>query len=200
MTGPAILILAAGRATRMRGRDKLMEEVAGQPLLAERVATARATGAPVFVALPKRDGAPRRWEALTGAGATLVEVPDAATGMAASLTAGLTALPAGCPGLLVLLADMPEITVADINALLSGFDGSAILRGASAEGISGHPVLFPARDFAALAQLTGDTGARDLLRREAARVRIVPLLARHALTDLDTPEDWATWRAAQNPG
>jgi molybdenum cofactor cytidylyltransferase len=200
VTGPAILVLAAGRSTRMRGRDKLLEEVAGQALLAERVDTARKTGAPVRVALPPREVAPARWAALAGAGAMLVEVPDAASGMAASLTAGLAALPADCPGLLVLLADMPEITAADIAALLAGFDGSEILRGASAEGGPGHPVLFPARDFPTLARLSGDAGARDLLRREAARVRLVPLPARHALTDLDTPEDWTDWRAARRPG
>ena len=195
MTGPAILVLAAGRSTRMRGRDKLMEEVAGRPLLVERVATAHTTGAPVLVTLPPRAEAPARWQALEGAGARLVEVADAASGMAASLSAGLAALPADCPGLLVLLADMPEITSADIADVLAGFDGAAILRGTSAEGVPGHPVLFPAGDFPALARLTGDAGARDLLRREGARVRLVPLPARHALTDLDTPEDWAAWRA-----
>ncbi len=200
MTRPAILVLAAGRATRMRGRDKLMEEVAGQPLLSERVATARATGAPVWVTLPPRADRPGRWAALEGAGAGLIEVGDADNGMSASLRAGLAALPADCPALLVMLADMPEITTADITALLAPFDGTTILRGASAEGHPGHPVLFPARDFPALAALTGDAGARDLLRAEAGRVRLVPLPARHALTDLDTPEDWAAWRAARPRG
>lgn len=198
MTGPAILVLAAGRSSRMRGRDKLTEEIAGQPLLAERVTTAQASGAPVWVALPPREVAPARWETLAGTGAALVEVRDAASGMAASLRAGLAALPPGCPGLLILLADMPEITCADIAAVLAGFDGATILRGTSAEGVPGHPVLFPAGDFPALARLTGDAGARDLLRREGARVRLVPLPARHALTDLDTPEDWAAWRAERH--
>jgi molybdenum cofactor cytidylyltransferase len=200
VTGPALLVLAAGRSTRMRGRDKLMEEVSGRPILVERVTSAQATAAPVFVALPPRREWPQRWAALEGTGATLVEVPDAASGMAASLRAGLASLPADCPGLLVLLADMPEITPADIAALLARFDGTSILRGASAEGTPGHPVLFPARDFAALARLTGDAGGRDLLRRESARVQLVPLPDRHALTDLDTPEDWADWRAGQAPG
>jgi molybdenum cofactor cytidylyltransferase len=47
-------------------------------------------------------------------------------------------------------------------------------------------------------RLTGDQGARDLLRAHADDVRAVVLPARHAVTDLDTPEDWANWRAA-NP-
>lgn len=197
MTGPAILVLAAGASTRMRGRDKLVEEVAGQPLIAERVATARATGAPVVVTLPPRAAAPARWLALEHSGATLVEATQAAAGMAASLTAGIAALPAASSGVLVMLADMPEITRADLAALLAAFDGSTILRGAAADGTAGHPVLFPRRDFAALAAISGDQGARAVVQAAAERVRLVPLPDRHALTDLDTPEDWARWRAGR---
>ena len=35
-------------------------------------------------------------------------------------------------------------------------------------------------------------GAREVLR--GAEVKLVPLPGRHALVDLDTPEDWAEWR------
>jgi molybdenum cofactor cytidylyltransferase len=43
--------------------------------------------------------------------------------------------------------------------------------------------------------LTGDTGAREVLKRHSDRVHLVPLKGDRALTDLDTPEDWAAWRA-----
>ena len=48
----AILILAAGSSSRMRGGDKLLEEVAGMPLLARITRAALDTGLPVTVALP----------------------------------------------------------------------------------------------------------------------------------------------------
>ncbi len=196
----AILILAAGASSRMRGADKLLQPVDGRPLLAERAAAARTTGAPVFVALPARDAAPERWRAVDGLGVTCLEVSDAASGMAASLRAGVGALPDQTAGVVILLADMPEITSDDLAALIAGADGATILRGAGADGTPGHPVLFPARDFAALRALDGDRGARDLLRRERGRVRLVPLPGAHALTDLDTPEDWARWRASGPSG
>lgn len=190
-----ILILAAGASSRMRGADKLLEPVGGRPLLAERAQAALAAGAPVVVALPAREVAPARWRAVEGLGVTSVAVDDAAAGMAASLRAGLTALPADASGVLILLADMPEITPADMRALIDRADGQAILRGAGADGTPGHPVLFPRRDFAALAQVDGDQGAREVLGRERSRVRLVALPAAHALTDLDTPEDWARWKS-----
>lgn len=196
----AILILAAGASSRMRGADKLLEPVDGRPLLAERAEAALTTGATVVVALPARDVAPARWRALEGLAVTCVTVEDAAAGMAASLVAGLHALPADAAGVLILLADMPEITPADMRALLDDFDGSTILRGAGADGTPGHPVLFAARDFAALAQVAGDQGARDVLSRERARVRLVPLPDAHAVTDLDSPEDWASWRRSGRSG
>ncbi|PKP79286.1 MAG: nucleotidyltransferase family protein, partial [Alphaproteobacteria bacterium HGW-Alphaproteobacteria-2] len=94
---------------------------------------------------------------------------------------------------LVLPADMPEITTEDLRAVAAAFDGAHVLRGAGADGTPGHPVLFPAAALPALAALSGERGARDL----AAGARLVTLPGRHALTDLDTPEDWADWRAAR---
>jgi CTP:molybdopterin cytidylyltransferase MocA len=43
--------------------------------------------------------------------------------------------------------------------------------------------------------LSGDEGAKRILSQEASRVHLVPLADDRALVDLDTPEDWAAWRA-----
>lgn len=190
-----IVILAAGASSRMAPRDKLLEPVAGQPLLRHLALQALAAGAPVLVVLPP--DRPLRAQALQGLDLRCVTAPDAALGMASSLTAGLAALPWNAPAL-VLLADLPEITTHDLCAVLAAHQAApdAILRGTASDGTPGHPVLFPAWVRPELASLTGDQGARTLLRTHAARVQPVPLPARHATTDLDTPEDWARWRAS----
>ncbi|MBU3035242.1 nucleotidyltransferase family protein [Tritonibacter mobilis] len=193
-----ILLLAAGASTRMRGGDKLMESVAGQPLIAHLAQQARATGFSLFVTLPDLDH-PR-----AGAihGAKLIPVPDTDQGMSASIRAGVANLPDQTAGVMILPADMPEITTADFRTLSDQFDGpnGTILRASSVDDHGqphpGHPVLFPRRCFHALKTLTGDSGAKALLRVES--VKHIPLPGRHALTDLDTPEDWAAWRADQN--
>ncbi|WP_323042224.1 nucleotidyltransferase family protein [Gemmobacter sp.] len=188
-----ILIAAAGGSTRMRGGDKLLEQVGGIPLLRRQGLAARASGARVVVTLPP--DRPARAEVLEGLGAEVAVLADAAEGMAASLRHG--ARVAG-GALMVLPADMPEIDMADLRSMLAAHKAApdAILRGAS-DGAPGHPVLFPADLRADLAQLTGDEGARSVLARHRGRVQLVPLPGRHALTDLDTPEDWAAWRAAR---
>jgi CTP:molybdopterin cytidylyltransferase MocA len=197
---PHVLILAAGAARRMRGRDKLLEVVGGLPLLARIAGAALATGAPVTVALPPagRPGAGQaRAEALFGLDLRLVRVADADRGMAESLKAGLRALPPDAD-VLLLLADLPEITAADLRLVLQAWaqDPGAILRGSDTAGRPGHPVGLPHRLREELLALHGDAGAREVLARHAGQVRLVPLPGTHATTDLDTPEDWAAWRAS----
>ncbi|MEQ9260402.1 MAG: nucleotidyltransferase family protein [Roseovarius sp.] len=194
MSGLAVLIAAAGGSSRMRGRDKLLEPVGGMPILRRVALAALGLGAPVLVTLP--EGRPARRAALDGLDRlSLAHVTDASEGMAASLRAGAGwagALEAR--GLMILLADMPEIDLGDLKTMEAAFgrDPRKAYRAEDAGGTAGHPVIFPARLFARLAHLKGDTGAREVLREE--KVTRVALPARHATTDLDTPEAWAAWR------
>lgn len=132
---------------------------------------------------------------------TRVPVPDAAAGMAASLRAGLAAVPEG-RGVMLVLADLPDLSADDLVAVLARWRDrpGRILRGADSDGQPGHPVCFPADLRGALERVTGDQGAREVLSAHAARVELVRLPGRHATTDLDTPEDWARWRAARTGG
>jgi CTP:molybdopterin cytidylyltransferase MocA len=175
----------------MRGGDKLLEDVEGMALLTRSARAALGTGLEVIVALsPDRPG---RARALEGLPVRCVSVPDAQEGMAASLRAAVAAAPEAA-ALAVLLADMPEITTADIATLVAGFDaagGDRVVRASSEDGRPGQPVIFPSRLRHDLLALSGDAGGREILKRE--EVVLVPLPGRRALTDLDTPEDFAAW-------
>lgn len=193
MAGVVVLLLAAGGSTRMRGADKLLEKVDGVPLLRRQARALSGLRHQVLVALPP--GAADRREALKGLGVRPVDVPDAKDGMSASIRAGIRAAQ-GAEGLVLLPADMPEITATDVEKAIGVFAAHGcrrIVRATTPEGEPGHPVIFPARCFADLAALSGDQGARKLLQGED--VLPVPLPGKHAVTDLDTPEDWTAWRA-----
>jgi len=190
----AVALLAAGASSRMRGGDKLLEQVNGVALLRHLAVQALAAGiGPVAATL--RPGAPARVAALAGLAVTALPVPDADEGMAASLRAAARwALGIGAEGLMVCPADLPELTSADFATLAAAFDPDGPpLRATAQEGTPGHPVLFPARLLGAFATLSGDRGAQPLLRQHPPR--LVPLPGQHATTDLDTPEDWQHWRA-----
>ncbi len=195
MTAVAILIPAAGQSARMRGRDKLLEPVGGVPLLRRQADMARRTSAPVMVTLPPAHAA--RLAVLAGLdGVRIAPLPDAGEGIAASIRAGAGwAREVGAQGLMVLLADLPELCTGDLRAMMRTFaaDPGTPLRATDASGLPGHPVILPERLYPALTGLSGDRGAGTLLARE--RPAEIALPGRRATTDLDTPEDWAAWRA-----
>lgn len=190
----AVLVLAAGSSSRMGGRDKLLEEIDGEPLLSLQCRRIAQTGLHCYVTVPHHNHA--RTSA-TGK-ATVIPVSDANEGMAASIRAGIRALPETVQAVLILPGDMPDIESQDLLHIAAHFQGpqGAILRATASDGTPGHPVLFPRRCFDDLVQLTGDQGARELLKAEA--VTYIALPGTRALTDLDTPQAWAVWRAQRN--
>jgi len=195
-----IVIPAAGASSRMRGRDKLLEEVEGMPLLARQAAMAARTGCAVLVTLPEGGGA--RHAVLGDDPAVAVTcLEDAPEGIAASIRAGARwAAGRRADGLMVVLADLPELESADLERMVEGFGQAPdrVLRATDITGRAGHPVIFPARLFPALGRTEGDIGAKTLLRSED--IRTLPLPDRRATTDLDTPEAWAAWRKAKAKG
>ncbi len=192
-----ILILAAGASSRMRGVDKLLQPVEGQPLLRHLAQVALGTGCPVTVTLPPK--AEPRKGALAGLPLRLLTIPDANKGMSRSVVQGVQALAGAGPmdGVMILPADMPGFTTGALSDLIRQFQSepTLILRGGTANGQPGHPAIFPREFWPALAEVTGDEGGRTILSQNLARVRVIPLPGPMAILDLDTPEDWAAWRA-----
>ena len=194
-----IILLAAGQSSRMRGRDKLTELIDAEPLLRRQARIARAvTKAAVIVALPP---APHpRYDLLRGLDVTLLPVPDAAEGINASLRAGFAALPSSSLAAMILLADLPELTEGDLRYVMQSVDLKTkytIWRGATSDGKAGHPTVFAAYHFNRILQMSGDTGAKEIIAQAQAETLIVPLPENRARLDLDTPEAWAAWRAAR---
>ena len=190
-----ILILAAGASSRMRGGDKLLEQVDAEPLVRRQAHVALATNSPVLVTLPSLTHP--RAKALSGLAVQQVEVPDADLGMSASLYRGVAALPKGAEAVMILPGDMPELQTEDLQKLIAAFDSApspCLVQAAAQDGTPGHPVLFPKDCFDDLAHLDGDQGARSVLRANAHRLLRIALPGQRALIDLDTPEDWAHWR------
>ena len=195
-----IIVLGAGQSTRMGGTDKLLQHVDGQPLIRRQADMARrATTGAVIVALPP---APHpRYAALQGLDVQTLGVEDAAEGMNASLRAAFAALPEDSRAAMLVLADLPDLTMDDLKSVGQAVDKKPemlVWRGATETGKPGHPVVFAASLFPAFAALSGDSGGQDVVRQAQGRVALVPLQGTRARLDLDTPEAWAAWRAV-NP-
>ncbi|QEE35548.1 nucleotidyltransferase family protein [Octadecabacter sp. SW4] len=185
-----ILILAAGASTRM-GHDKLLLDIDGQPML-RRMVDIAAGVAPVLVTLPPRPHA--RYGALSGAPCILVPVPD--KGFAASLRHGVAALPEHADSVLILPADMPDVSAEDMRAVIKASTDHPeyhIWRATTAGGKPGHPVMFDASMFDLFGALYGEAGGAEIIRNYPALTYDVPLNDDRARRDIDTPEDWQDW-------
>jgi molybdenum cofactor cytidylyltransferase len=91
---------------------------------------------------------------------------------------------------------MPGISAALIDSLIAAFDppeGRTICV-ATGHGHRGHPVLWSREFFGEIATLTGDTGARDLLKRHAGQVMEIEAGNDAPLSDIDTPEALSSYR------
>ncbi|WP_420012177.1 nucleotidyltransferase family protein [Tateyamaria sp.] len=195
-----IILLAAGSSSRMRGRDKLREEVGGTPLLRRQASIARQVSDHVIVALPPHPHP--RYDLVADLDITAQEIPDAAEGMGASIRTAVATLPADATHVMVLLADMPEISEHDLRKVqnsVATHPDTLIWRGATQDDKPGHPIVFDASLFAQLTRLTGDSGGQAVVKAAGNRVHLVPLKGQTARLDLDTPEAWAAWRAGQTP-
>ena len=186
-----LVVLAAGRASRMGdgGRHKLLAEFDGEALVRRSVRQAIEAGlGPVTVVTGHRSEEVA--QAIAGLGVQLEENADFASGMAGSLKVGLAAVEAqGLPGMMVLLADMPNVSSADMAALAKAYrkaGGKAIVRAVS-DGQRGNPVILPAATFEALKSLEGDIGARPVIENSGLAVIDVEI-GPAARLDVDTPE------------
>ncbi len=189
-----IILLAAGQSSRMEGKDKLLQDVDGIPLLRRSARIAMKAG-PVIVALPPKPHA--RYDALDGLDLQRIEIVDAAEGMNASLRGALAHVPTEAIGVMILLADLPDITSDDLRTVISAVRNHPdhlIWRGATDHGKPGHPVIFDRQLFKELGRLKGDEGAHSVVRAHADKVHMEALPKQNALLDLDTPQDWDAWR------
>jgi molybdenum cofactor cytidylyltransferase len=204
MTRVGAVILAAGQSSRFRaagGPDptKLVAKLDGKPIVRRVVEAALATKArPVVV--------------VTGYAQDVVESvvadlevsfafnPKFASGLASSLSVGLSAMPQDAAGALVLLGDMPLIEPRVADALIEAFLAreGALAAIPLTEGRRGNPVLLGRGLFEAAMRLKGDEGARKLIGvlNEGELVE-VGASDMGVTFDVDTPEDLA---AAQRLG
>jgi len=89
----------------------------------------------------------------------------------------------------IALADMPWIEIATIQVIADALKGGAELVAASHQGVRGHPVGFLRRYYGELAALTGDEGAKSLVRRHERELQLIETDDAGISRDVDIPAD-----------
>jgi len=192
-SGPvAGVVLAAGMSSRM-GRNKLLFDVSGEPLVRRTVRAAIAGGLdPIFVVLGHDPEAIR--DALASLPCRFVTNSNYADGMNSSVCAGFAVLPPGIAAGVVLLADMPLVAADMILALVAQYrSGGAPLILSDYAGVSAPPVLVDRSLFGGL--LSEGKGCGKRLRRLHPELAATISWPAASLADLDAPEDYERLRA-----
>ncbi len=175
------VLLAAGRGTRFGGNkleamlgDRMLGLYAAHTLSELGCGQLFAVHDPAHAALAT---------ALNAEGFTLIDNHDADKGLSHSLVlAANAAVTTNADAMLVCLADMPYVTVDHLHALISAGGDHAVT---SAVGNARMPpALFPRALWPILTALTGEEGARPLLR-DATIIQGTPEM----LADIDTRAD-----------
>lgn len=188
------LLLAAGQSRRMGSENKLLLPFPEKPMVAVTAERLRDAGcfAPILVVTgSNRDAVRAVLEASDAGPLTFIDAHDFAEGLSHSLIAGIRhALTLPLDGLLIALADMPLVGVADLQALVDAFDpatGRSLIV-PTVNGQRGNPTLWASNLLPEMLTLTGDQGARRLMDRFSGCLVEVPCANPGLLADLDTPE------------
>lgn len=187
----SIVVLAAGRSSRMKDQGhKLLAHFSGVPLLRKSVLSAIASDSQAVVVVMGERRA-ELTETIADLDVSVVENTDFASGLASSIRVGvMTAQERKPDGVLIALADMPTIEASQLDRLIVAFRehmGTCVIR-ATGNDRPGNPVIFPSTWFERLSGLSGDGGARALLKDNAAVIVDVEI-GEAALIDVDTPEE-----------
>jgi molybdenum cofactor cytidylyltransferase len=189
-----LILLAAGGSTRM-GKPKQLLPIDGTSLVRRETSYATLTAcSPITVVL----GA--HYEQIQS---ELINLPVTiainsgwSSGVASSIRTGLICAlekNSRLDAVLLMLCDQPNITDRSLNQLLDSYhsrpDHIGIIA-AKYDGQLGVPVIFSKQYFSDLRTLSGDTGAKKLLKRYQSCVLSVQLP--EASLDLDTFNDFAS--------
>ena len=190
-----ILVLAAGQSKRF-GSDKLMAKMAdNQPMIAHSLAPLLALAKDRSLELnviTRADNLPLiNYLATQGINYSLC--PDASLGMGHSIAYGIKEN-STWHGWMIALADMPNVNLELLTNLLENInkDPSEIVRPAFIRNNKikpAHPVYFPKQYRDQLCQLTGDNGAKSIIKQQKLLTKIGnQIIEERTLMDMDTPE------------
>jgi molybdenum cofactor cytidylyltransferase len=192
------VILAAGSSSRM-GRPKQTLQYQGQSLLTRAVVAAlEATCRPVVVVTGAHAELSRR--ELDQLDVREAFNPDWETGIGSSVRAGIESLiriDANVTAVVLLLCDQPHVTSDVIAGLLAAHHttGQPIIASAYGESF-GVPALFTRTLFTELRQLTGTSGAKEIIKRHASETHFLPF--QEGAVDVDTPGDFSSLIAVES--
>ncbi len=184
-------VMAAGQSSRMGSKNKLLLAVESIPMIRRVCETVLTAGFdPVVVVTGfEKD---KVEAALNKLELQFAHNSNWSDGMATSIFSGMVALPDSTDGNLIVLGDMPFVSVETLEKLKNSFishEGKHIIY-PKHDVQQGNPVLFPEKYFNEIMSSTGDRGCKRVLNKYPHDVVAVSIDSNEVMLDCDTDEDY----------
>lgn len=186
----SLIVLAAGKSSRMHGRNKLLVKVEGKPIILRVVeAGLKSKVDEVIVVLGWE--ANRIQKALAELPVRLVLNKNYEKGQSSSVKAGLREVVEVAQAILILPGDMAMIDPKPINLVISEYARKkkpVVI--AAHQGRPGHPILLDRKLFKEIETIDEHTlGLKAVVRNHQREVRLVEAGSANVLRDVDTRKD-----------
>jgi molybdenum cofactor cytidylyltransferase len=190
----ACVVLAAGMSRRF-GSPKQLAKLgkSGQSLLQTAIDVANQSKASYVLLVLGFDASEIAAELKLGR-AQVVLNKDFESGLSSSVRTGVANLPEDCAAAVFMVADQPNLTSDILNRLIEKFQSQtrdpknlSQIFAVAHRGEPKNPVLIKSELFPMLAELKGDVGARELIRRLSGKVSLVEVDDEMVFADIDVP-------------
>jgi molybdenum cofactor cytidylyltransferase len=186
----SVVVLAAGRSTRMEGAYKLTLDVAGEPLV-RRTVQAVLGIRPVETIIVTGFEADGVKAALGGLNVRFVHNADYALGQPGSVAAGVRALRDYCHAVMIVPGDQALLTGANVQALITAYAKcDRVILVPYHHGQRGNPIIFAAHFIPLVTSGGLNVGCRYLIDTHGADVAQVEFETDAFIADCDTPADY----------
>ena len=186
----SLIVLAAGKSTRMRGRNKLLVKVESRPIIRGVVeAGLKSKVDEVIVVLGWE--ADKIQKALDDLPCRFVVNKDYEKGQSSSVKAGLREVGGATQAILILPGDVAMIDANSINLVINEYARRKHpIIVAAHKSRPGHPILLDRQLFKEIEQIDEQSfGLKAVVKKHEGAVRFVEAGSSNVLRDVDTPED-----------
>lgn len=186
----SLIVLAAGKSTRMRGKNKLLTKIDGRPMIRRVVQTALNSKVDEVIVVLGWEADKVR-EVLSDLPCRFTVNKNYDRGQSSSIKVGLKEIGQATLAVLILPGDIAMIDAKSINIVLDAFNQySNPIVVAAHNGKPGHPILLAKQLFSEIEEINERTfGLKAVVQRHESELRLVETGSENTLIDFDTPED-----------
>ena len=181
------LVLAAGQSKRFGGDKRQATLPSGKLVIHQTLEKVTAAFEDVIVVLRAEDSELHENLLYLFPHLTYHHAADSELGMGHSLASGIRQIDRW-DGVFVFLADMPFVDARSLRSLRSvEMRGKIVVP--TYQNKPGHPVGFSSEYFEELRQLSGDRGAKTIIKRHLGSIVVLPVIDPGVLQDIDRQAD-----------